>query len=195
MASEQKAPYTATASTYNLYLSSSAPHTGYLPHSILFVFFSHSIFCLKKLSSFYVPGRALSLFFNISFHKFPPASLFHSAMLGGLHCYYPHCITGALLKSSHTLSFQKTSVGLKTFCKAHLMGQPGILDLTANSCSLLAVHPAVIYNSSLQNKSLMVLWRTGINSEVLCSSLELSVTLIKTTERDILSHQRQQHSG
>lgn len=45
-ASEQKAPYT-TASTYNLYLSSSAPYTDHLPHSILFVFFSHSIFCLK----------------------------------------------------------------------------------------------------------------------------------------------------
>lgn len=100
-----------------------------------------------------------------SLHKFPPASLFHSALLGGLHCYYPHCTTGALLKSSHTLSFQKTSVGLKTFCKAHLMGQPDISDLTVNSYSLLAVHPAVITNYSIQNKILMVIWRTEINSE------------------------------
>lgn len=152
-ASEQKAPYIATASTYNLYLSSSAPYTDYLPHSIPFVFFSHSIFCLKQLSSFYVPRRILSLSFNTSLHQFPPASLFHSAPLGSFHCYYPCCTTGALLQSSHTLSFKMTSVGLKTFCKAHLMGQSEISDLTVNSCSLLAVHPAVITNSSIQNKS------------------------------------------
>lgn len=131
------------------------------PHPILTTYptvfslssFSHSIFRLKKLSSF-LCARENSLH---SFHKFPPASLFHSAVSGGLHCYYPHCTTGALLKSSQILSFQKTSVGLKTFCKAHLMGQPGISDLTVNSCSLLAVHPAVITNSSIQNKSLMVI--------------------------------------
>lgn len=79
--------------------------------------------------------------------------LFHSALLGGFPCYYPCCTTGALLQSSHTLSFKKTSVGLKTFCKAHLMGQPEISDLTVNSCSLLVITAGWTANSSIQNKS------------------------------------------
>lgn len=115
-------------------------------------------------------------FFQYFLTQIPSSFFVPLSCVGGLHRYYPHCTTGALLKSSHTLSLQKTSVGLKTFCEAHLMGQPGTSDLRVNSCSLLAVHPAVVTNSSIQNKSLMVIWRTEINSGILCSGLELSVT-------------------
>lgn len=93
------------------------------PHNIPFVFFSHSAFFLKLLSSCYVLGTLLSPPFKASLHQFPPPALLHSALFGGFHCCYPHCTTAALLQSSRTLAFKKTSVGLKTFCNACLVEQ------------------------------------------------------------------------
>lgn len=95
-------------------LSSSTLQTTISSHSIPFVFFSHSVFCMKQLSSH---ARYNSL---PSFQGFLTPIPFSSSVplsyAGDFHCNCSHCTTRAMLYLSHSLPFKKTSVGLKT-CK------------------------------------------------------------------------------
>lgn len=136
-------------------LSSSTLQTTISSHSIPFVFFSHSVFCMKQLSSH---ARYNSL---PSFQGFLTPIPFSSSVplsYAGdfFHCNCSHCTTRAMLHLSHSLPFKKTSVGLKT-CKTRLMEQLRSQTLQwVHTCSLSAVHPAVTANQSVQSRSLKV---------------------------------------
>jgi len=88
-------------------LSSSTLQTTISSHSIPFVFFSHSVFCMKQLSSH---ARYNSL---PSFQGFLTPIPFSSSVplsyAGDFHCNCSHCTTRAMLHLSHSLPFKKTA--------------------------------------------------------------------------------------